>query len=786
MPGATTDLQLEEVREDEAIAALVSLEQRGPTPAGTPPRREPNVAGAQGSADKRTLRGRLHEAGGSFAEMNIAGKGPPTFILSMPGSSLGGERSSAGGVAFATTVNANTPHRRLGHLNFRSMKLLRKKEENEVDFSDSMTPCDICAISKSTQLAHPKKTSRETTAPMLLVYTDIMGKTTPLAKGGFGYVSMFNDAYSRIKEIYLLKAKSETVRALHAYNMQVAAPLGRGIEIIRCDRGRENVANEFTTYCMDSGITIEYAATNTPQQNGVSERDGQTLTTITRCLMKNGAFPPTLCGELMMTAVYLSNRSPHSALGGVTPYFKMYRKEADLSRLRVIGARSFVESKKVTFIETPAYSMPPSVLDDDNFYESDVLNFTSVLGKVSTREDEFDGSGTLDTVDLETENQFLRQEICRMRHNDLIRVEIQRQAIDAGHDTPPSPPSSARILGGGAHQNPEHLKEAINSPQAPQWKAAIAKEMDRLAKQKVHKSVPITSVPKESKILGTRSVFKQQADRKFKVRLVVQGHVQESGIDFGRSYAPIDIAVAFLQSAIHKDVWVKPAPGQDTKHPATGEIIVYKLERSHYGRSQSPVLWFDTMGDVLVVIGFRPTHPCVFIYGSGGTLVILTLYVDDILISGKDPELVAGLKKELHDRFEMTDVGEISLIPGMQVTRSYEKGTLSRRTTTSRLSWKVSAWKTATPPALQDMDRNSLLISQRTSYSERQTPNCTRPSQAACSTWLNAPASATTVVMVTAWTNRTSTTNSATASVAARSPSGTPEMEKNGESSSAI
>ncbi|CAN0496941.1 unnamed protein product [Ectocarpus sp. 12 AP-2014] len=31
--------------------------------------------------------------------------------------------------------------------------------------------------------------------------------------------------------------------------MHVAAPLGRSIEIIRCDRGGENVGSEFTTRC---------------------------------------------------------------------------------------------------------------------------------------------------------------------------------------------------------------------------------------------------------------------------------------------------------------------------------------------------------------------------------------------------------------------------------------------------------------------------------------------------------------------------------------------------------
>ena len=40
----------------------------------------------------------------------------------------------------------------------------------------------------------------------------------------------------------------------------------------------------------------------------------------------------------------------------------------------------------------------------------------------------------------------------------------------------------------------------------------------------------------------------------------------------------MDVAAAFLQCAIDKDVWVKPAPGQDTKLPANGDIMVFKLE----------------------------------------------------------------------------------------------------------------------------------------------------------------------------------------------------------------
>ena len=45
------------------------------------------------------------------------------------------------------------------------------------------------------------------------------------------------------------------------------------------------------------------------------------------------------------------------------------------------------------------------------------------------------------------------------------------------------------------------------------------------------------------------------------------------------------------------------------------------------------MLWYDTVDVVLVVIGFRPTQsdPCVYTHGSGVTLVVLTLYIDNIL-----------------------------------------------------------------------------------------------------------------------------------------------------------
>ena len=88
-------------------------------------------------------------------------------------------------------------------------------------------------------------------------------------------------------------------------------------------------------------------------------------------------------------------------------------------------------------------------------------------------------------------------------------------------------------------RTPNSYKDAQKSPQWGDWNNAIQKEMDSLRKHNVYKLVKMSSVPTEEKIIGSRFVFKQKIDGRFKARLVVQGYVQKAGVDYGRSYAPV-------------------------------------------------------------------------------------------------------------------------------------------------------------------------------------------------------------------------------------------------------
>ena len=63
---------------------------------------------------------------------------------------------------------------------------MQRRDSNGVAFDGSIDHCDVCAVGKSRQLAHPKKAKyADITAPFQLVYGDLMGHFKSAARGGY-------------------------------------------------------------------------------------------------------------------------------------------------------------------------------------------------------------------------------------------------------------------------------------------------------------------------------------------------------------------------------------------------------------------------------------------------------------------------------------------------------------------------------------------------------------------------------------------------------------------------
>ncbi|ODM21277.1 hypothetical protein SI65_04330 [Aspergillus cristatus] len=235
----------------------------------------------------------------------------------------------------------------------------------------------------------------------------------------------------------------------------------------------------------------------------------------------------------------------------------------------------------------------------------------------------------------------------------------------------------------GATTAPSY-SEAVNDPtHGSKWKEAIHKELSTLISFGTWELIPRKEA--EGTISSTRWVFDVKLgpdgriDR-FKARLVVRGN-EQSDDDLDETFAPVfridslrilvaiaaqlgllahvlDANNAFAGSDLDKPNCMEIPEGlQDFDSEVTSTRgLVLELKKSLYGLHQSANLWHRKISDFLKKIGFKPitADPSVFINGRG---LIIAVYVDDIVIFGKDVKDINVVKQKLKEFHPMTDSG---------------------------------------------------------------------------------------------------------------------------------
>ncbi|OJT02422.1 Copia protein [Trametes pubescens] len=232
---------------------------------------------------------------------------------------------------------------------------------------------------------------------------------------------------------------------------------------------------------------------------------------------------------------------------------------------------------------------------------------------------------------------------------------------------------------------PQTYEEAMASPDANEWEAAMIQELESIASLD---SFELTSLPPDRKPIGTRWVFliKRDADGnvlRYKARLVAQGFTQQPGVDFQETFAPVakpesicaicaimaqrdgiihvvDVDSAFLNSEIPEgqEAYVKQPPGF----------------------TQRGYLWYRKLKSILASIGFKASRadPCVFFrYDEERNLAIITSHVDDLAIFGVSLKAVTAVKGEIARQVPIKDGKDISLLLGVKVSRDLEARTIS-------------------------------------------------------------------------------------------------------------
>ena len=59
-----------------------------------------------------------------------------------------------------------------------------------------------------------------------------------------------------------------------------------------------------------------------------------------------------------------------------------------------------------------------------------------------------------------------------------------------------------------------------------------------------------------------------------------------------------------------------------------------------------------------------------FTHTQGNYFTVLLVYVDDLLLTGNNPDCVNSLKKVLDDKFGLKDLGSLRYFLGLEVART--------------------------------------------------------------------------------------------------------------------
>eukprot|EP00253_Pinus_taeda_P031542 PITA_31542 len=196
-----------------------------------------------------------------------------------------------------------------------------------------------------------------------------------------------------------------------------------------------------------------------------------------------------------------------------------------------------------------------------------------------------------------------------------------------------------------------------------------------------------------------RSKFGHGKVNRHKARLVAKGFSQVEGIDYTEIFSPVskmkyirlvlslaasfkwefhhmDVKSAFLHGDLHEEIYMEQPPG----YIQTDSSLVCLLKKSLYGLKQAPWAWYAKMDSFLLDIGFSRCHSDNIVYTKKvvKSLIILFLYVDDLILTGSDPNLINHVKSSLKKKFKMTDLGHLHYFLGLQVLQTKETISLSQ------------------------------------------------------------------------------------------------------------
>ena len=123
----------------------------------------------------------------------------------------------------------------------------------------------------------------------------------------------------------------------------------------------------------------------------------------------------------------------------------------------------------------------------------------------------------------------------------------------------------------------------------------------------------------------------------------------------------MDAMTTFLNGDLVEDVYMsQPICFEEVgkKH------MVCKFHKSIYGLKQASRQWYLKFEEVVTANGCKDNivDQCIYIKVNMSKYIFLVLYLDDILLTANDTDLLVETKQLLFSHFDMKDLGEASYV----------------------------------------------------------------------------------------------------------------------------
>lgn len=247
-------------------------------------------------------------------------------------------------------------------------------------------------------------------------------------------------------------------------------------------------------------------------------------------------------------------------------------------------------------------------------------------------------------------------------------------------------------------EDPVSMNEAMKRADWNKWKDAIDGEYNALVKNKTWTACDL---PRNRQAISCKWVFKLKRTAhgeidKYKARLVARGFTQKKGFDYEETYSPViklttlrillsvanhssmhvhqmDVKSAFLNGELHEEIYMHRPEG----FKVDGRVL--KLNKALYGLKQASRMWNESFNKFMMNVGFKrcESDRCLYVKSESGIWTYVLLYVDDLLIISKNMQNIAIIKKQLSQRFEMTDIGNVDTFLGMCIEQNMSNHTVN-------------------------------------------------------------------------------------------------------------